>query len=123
MAPSLSCRCGSSSIEYEGNLGHSVCTSCGEVVEQNAIVSEVTFTESGGGSMADGFFIGKNSARVASKGGPSGIGRGVGASTAGESREQTIANGHRRIAQIGNQMKMTDRQIESAQRYFNIAVV
>jgi transcription factor IIIB subunit 2 len=31
--------------------------------------------------------------------------------------------GHRRIAQIGNQMKMSDRQIESAQRYFNLAVI
>ena len=30
-------------------------------------------------------------------------------SNAMESREITIANGHRRIAQIGNQMKMTDR--------------
>ncbi|ORY48580.1 hypothetical protein BCR33DRAFT_657672 [Rhizoclosmatium globosum] len=110
----VTCRCGSSSIEYEGSLGHSVCTACGEVVEQNAIVSEVTFTE---GSGAD--------ARVSSKGGPSGIGRLNGmSSNAGESREQTIANvGHRRIAQIGNSMKMTDRQIESAQRNFNLAVI
>ncbi|KAI9338236.1 cyclin-like protein [Obelidium mucronatum] len=114
----LSCRCGSSQIEFEGNLGHSVCTACGEVVEQNAIVSEVTFTEGGG---ADGFFVGGGTARAASRGG-SGIGR-MGGAAAGESREQTIANGHRRIAQIGNQMRMTDRQIESAQRYFNIAVV
>ncbi|KAJ3401184.1 transcription factor TFIIIB subunit brf1, partial [Chytridiales sp. JEL 0842] len=55
-------------------------------------------------------------------GGKSGPARG-GIRSGVESREVTIANGHRRIAQIGNQMKMSDRQIESAQRYFNLAVI
>ncbi|KAI8618813.1 cyclin-like protein [Chytriomyces sp. MP71] len=121
----LVCHCGSSQVEYESNLGVSVCVSCGEVLEENAIVAEVTFTETGGGAaMADGFFVSKNSARAFSRGGPSGMGRlAAGGGTSTESREQTIANGHRRIAQIGHQMRMTDRQIEQAQRYFNLAVL
>ncbi|KAJ3249053.1 transcription factor TFIIIB subunit brf1 [Chytriomyces hyalinus] len=119
------CRCGSSAVETDNALGHLVCQSCGEVLEQNAIVSEVTFTEGGGGqASADGFFISKNSARASSKGGPGGVGRlGAANGTVPESREQTIANGHRRIAQIGHQMRMSGRQIEQAQRYFNLAIV
>jgi transcription factor IIIB subunit 2 len=40
-------------------MGHTVCTQCGAVLEENAIVSEVTFTEkSNGAAVADGFYVG-----------------------------------------------------------------
>jgi transcription factor IIIB 90 kDa subunit len=76
-------------------------------LEENAIISEVTFTEmAGGSSSVDGFFVSNSAARAQGKGR---------ATNSLESREQTIANGHRRIADIGTMMRMTDRQIESAQ--------
>ncbi|KAJ3345026.1 transcription factor TFIIIB subunit brf1 [Entophlyctis luteolus] len=119
-----SCACGSSEVEYENALGHLVCVACGQVLEQNSIVSEVTFTEgSGGGASADGFFVAKGAARAAtSSRGLSGISTSKSGDVSESSREQTIANGHRRISQIGYQMRMTDRQIENAQRYFTLAV-
>ncbi|KAJ3220419.1 transcription factor TFIIIB subunit brf1 [Dinochytrium kinnereticum] len=121
-APSsrTSCKCGSNNIEYEANLGHSVCVECGEVLEENAIVSEATFSETAkGGTVADGVRVNLDSSWASNRGGASGPVR----MNSVESREVTIANGHRRIAQIGNQMRMSDRQIEAAQRYFNLAVI
>ncbi|KAJ3317069.1 transcription factor TFIIIB subunit brf1 [Blyttiomyces sp. JEL0837] len=110
--------CGAANIEHDVHHGHSVCRACGRVLEENAIVSEVTFSESSGGAaVADGVYVNFNKARASTKNRIGIRGNGV------ESREQTIANGHRRIQLIGNQMKMTDRQIEAAQRYFNLAVV
>lgn len=51
-------QCQSSEIEYDAALGNSVCISCGLVVEENAVVAEVSFTERGNGtSVLDGQFI------------------------------------------------------------------
>ncbi|KAJ3100535.1 transcription factor TFIIIB subunit brf1 [Phlyctochytrium planicorne] len=114
------CKCGSSNIEYEASMGHSVCMDCAEVLEENAIVAEATFTEtSKGASVADGVRVNLDSAWASTRGGAMGSVR----LNNQESREITIQNGHRRIAQIGNQMRMSDRQIEGAQRYFNLAVL
>ncbi len=38
--------CGGTDIEYDQARGDAVCTSCGSVLEDNIIVSEVTFAES-----------------------------------------------------------------------------
>lgn len=37
--------CGSADIETDSARGHAVCTSCGFLLEDNIIVSEVTFEE------------------------------------------------------------------------------
>ena len=42
--------CGSKNIESQGAAGHSVCTECGVILEENAIVSQVEFVEGAGGS-------------------------------------------------------------------------
>ena len=42
--------CGGSDIEYDQARGDAVCTSCGSVLEDNIIVSEVTFQEQSTGS-------------------------------------------------------------------------
>lgn len=42
--------CGSGDIEKDDARGDSVCTQCGAVLEENVIVSDVEFAESGGGS-------------------------------------------------------------------------
>ena len=54
--------CGSTTIEYVSESGTSVCVGCGNVVEENAIVSEVTFGETGSGAaMVQGSFVGAGS--------------------------------------------------------------
>lgn len=53
------CRtCGGSDIDVDQARGSAVCTSCGSVLEDNIIVSEVQFVEgSGGVSAAVGQFV------------------------------------------------------------------
>lgn len=53
------CRhCGSSDIDVDAARGDAVCMGCGTVLEDNIIVSEVEFVESGGGgSLAVGQFV------------------------------------------------------------------
>lgn len=42
--------CGGTDIEYDQARGDAVCTSCGSVLEDNIIVSEVTFAEQSSGA-------------------------------------------------------------------------
>ena len=51
-------QCGGTDIEYDQARGDAVCTSCGSVLEDNIIVSEVTFQEqSSGASSVVGQFV------------------------------------------------------------------
>ena len=43
-------QCGGTDIEYDQARGDAVCTGCGSVLEDNIIVSEVTFVEQSSGS-------------------------------------------------------------------------
>ena len=46
-------------------IGHTVCLNCGSVIEENAVVAEVQFSEkSNGATVSDGFFIGAGQTRV-----------------------------------------------------------
>lgn len=47
---SVCSHCGGADIEYDQARGDAVCTSCGSVLEDNIIVSEVTFVEQGSGA-------------------------------------------------------------------------
>ena len=50
--------CGGTDIEYDAGRGDAVCTSCGSVLEDNIIVSEVSFQEqSSGASSVIGQFV------------------------------------------------------------------
>lgn len=53
------CRnCGGSDIDVDQARGDAVCMGCGSVLEDNIIVSEVEFVETGGGgSLAVGQFV------------------------------------------------------------------
>lgn len=58
--------CGGTDIEYDQARGDAVCTGCGSVLEDNIIVSEVTFAENGGGgSSVMGQFVSSESKKVA----------------------------------------------------------
>ncbi len=86
-------------------------------------MSEITFTESSNGAaMADGFSVAAGSARAKSSlPGKFGL---IRTGTA-EPREQTIANGHKKIQEVASQsgIRMPERHIQAAQRFFNLAVI
>ena len=48
--PTFCSNCGGTDIEYDAGRGDAVCTGCGSVLEDNIIVSEVTFQEQTSGS-------------------------------------------------------------------------
>lgn len=48
--PTVCSNCGGTDIEYDSARGDAVCTGCGTVLEDNIIVSEVTFQEQSSGS-------------------------------------------------------------------------
>ncbi|KAJ3118882.1 transcription factor TFIIIB subunit brf1 [Nowakowskiella sp. JEL0407] len=93
--------------------------SCGQVMEENIIVNEVSFSETaGGGTVADGFNVGKSQARLNTR-----QRFGNARSSGGEPRETAIANGHRKISQVAHQMNIRQQYIEQAQRYYNLAII
>jgi len=54
--------CGGTVIEYDPAAGNGFCVKCGTVVEENTIVSEVTFGEtSTGAAMVQGAYVGQGS--------------------------------------------------------------
>lgn len=51
-------QCGGTDIEYDPSRGDAVCTGCGSVLEDNIIVSEVSYQEqSSGASTVIGQFV------------------------------------------------------------------
>jgi len=105
MSGVVSCKqCGCSEIDSDPARGDSVCTSCGYVLEESIIVSEVTFEEDGhGGSNAVGQFVGSDArgggglSGVSSSGFHSGVGK--------ESREITLRNAKKRITDVAVQLR------------------
>ena len=111
--------CGSTHIEQHGASGASVCTECGVVLEENAIVSSVEFVEgSGGASAMVGQFVSATSSK-AYTGAPGGGGR-YGFSR--DSRETTLANGRRRIQEVASRLRLGGHYVDAAHRLFTIAV-
>ncbi len=111
--------CHGTSIEFDSTQGSSVCVACGTVLEENVVVSEVTFAEmASGASVLQGQFIsserGKSSA-------PSIFGRRM---DAGESREATIALGKRRIQEVAVAVGGLSGEhfIETAHRWYILAL-
>lgn len=144
--------CGSQDIEQQARDGAQVCTDCGVVVEENAIVSAVEFVEggaagggggggggggAGGGSSSMSMMVGQFVSATSSKaytgvkgagpghhGGNAGLLRG-GASRYGfsrDSRETTLANGRRRIQEVASRLRLGSLFVDAAHRLFTIAV-
>ncbi|EDR03383.1 uncharacterized protein LACBIDRAFT_143618, partial [Laccaria bicolor S238N-H82] len=108
--------CGGTVIEYDHAAGNGFCIKCGTVVEENAIVNEVAFGEtSNGAAMVQGSFVGQGAthARIS---GPYGN-RGN-----NESREQTIANGAKKIQSIANILRLSEVVCLAATRMYTLAV-
>ncbi|KAF9434394.1 transcription factor TFIIIB subunit brf1 [Entomortierella beljakovae] len=113
----MACRhCGGNSIEYDAGQGNSICTQCGTVLEENAIVAEISFAEgSGGAASVVGTFVGEGKAGARTMG----PGR---RQTSQESREKTLDAARRRITAMAVALKLNENHAEAAQRYFNLAI-
>ncbi|KAF3939044.1 hypothetical protein ABW19_dt0207590 [Dactylella cylindrospora] len=93
-----------------------ICTNCGTVVTESFIVSEITFGEtSSGAAVVQGSYVGADQKHARS----SGPFRRHGAA---ETREQVIANGRRKLNQLASALSVHDRFVETAARYFTLAV-
>lgn len=118
MAPPACRACGGSDIDIDQARGSAVCTSCGSVLEDNIIVSEVTFVEgSGGVSSAVGQFVssqGPAKTPLLGSGFHSGLGK--------ESRAQTLQNGRRQIQSLGSQLQLNQHCLDTAFNFFKMAV-
>lgn len=109
--------CGSKEIEQHDSSGASICTECGVVVEENAIVSSVEFVEgAGGASSMVGQFVSATSSKAytGGRGGRYGFSR--------DSRETTLANGRRRIQDVASRLRLGSHYVDAAHRLFTIAV-
>eukprot|EP00039_Didymoeca_costata_P022701 m.5032 g.5032 ORF g.5032 m.5032 type:complete len:496 (+) comp3175_c0_seq1:157-1644(+) len=114
-------RCGGTDIETDNARGSQVCTSCGSVLEDNIIVSEVQFADSGGGSVN---VVGQS---VNSEGGHRPFGAsgptGFHSGYSRDSRSVTIDNGRKAIVSLAASLSLySSSHIESAHRYFKLAV-
>ncbi|KAF7329034.1 BRF1-domain-containing protein [Mycena venus] len=112
-----SCKdCGGTVLEYDTAAGNGVCVGCGMVIEENAIVSEITFGEtSSGGAMVQGSFVGQG-ATHARMSGPYGN-RGN-----SDSRAQTIENASKKITMIASVLRLSDMISNAALRMYTLAV-
>jgi transcription factor IIIB subunit 2 len=115
--------CGSHAIEQHGASGASVCTDCGVVVEENAIVSSVEFAEgAGGASSMIGQFVSATSSKAYTGPAAGGAVRGGRYGFSRDSRETTLANGRRRIQEVASRLRLGTHYVDAAHRLFTIAV-
>uniref|UniRef100_A0AAY4B7R2 Transcription factor IIIB 90 kDa subunit n=1 Tax=Denticeps clupeoides TaxID=299321 RepID=A0AAY4B7R2_9TELE len=110
--------CGGTDIDVDQSRGDAVCMGCGSVLEDNIIVSEVTFSESSSGKLsAVGQFVAGDCERNA----PS-MGSAFFAGTGKESRAQTVQNGERQINQLGRQLQMNQHCLDTALNFYKMAL-
>ncbi|XP_063803286.1 transcription factor IIIB 90 kDa subunit isoform X2 [Pseudophryne corroboree] len=110
--------CGCTDIDVDAARGDAVCTGCGSVLEDNIIVSEVQFVESGGGvSSAVGQFVSSECIGKAPT-----IGGGFHTNLGKESRAQTLQNGKRQIHNLGVQLQLNKHCLDTAFNFFKMAV-
>uniref|UniRef100_A0A8B9H8X9 B-related factor 1 n=1 Tax=Astyanax mexicanus TaxID=7994 RepID=A0A8B9H8X9_ASTMX len=109
--------CGGTDIDVDQTRGDAVCMGCGSVLEDNIIVSEVTFVEnSGGGSSAVGQFVASDASGNAPSLGGNFTGMGK------ESRAQTLQNAKRNINHLGHQLQMNQHCLNTAFNFYKMAL-
>ncbi|QPG74542.1 hypothetical protein FOA43_001872 [Brettanomyces nanus] len=114
--PKLRCKvCGNTEFtrEYHTASSDLACTKCGSVLEENPIVSEVTFAEtSNGGATVQGSFVGSDQAHA-------NFGNNRGSL---DSREQTLANGRKRIRNVASALGIPEYISDAAYQWFQLAL-
>ncbi|XP_070776518.1 transcription factor IIIB 90 kDa subunit-like [Enoplosus armatus] len=111
--------CGSSDVDVDQARGDAVCMGCGSVLEDNIIVSEVEFVESGGGgSLAVGQFVSAGGGALHHSFGDghlAGVGR--------ESRAQTLSRARQNINTLGHQLQMNQHCLDTAFNFYKMALI
>uniref|UniRef100_A0A3B4Y2M0 B-related factor 1 n=1 Tax=Seriola lalandi dorsalis TaxID=1841481 RepID=A0A3B4Y2M0_SERLL len=111
--------CGGSDIDVDHARGDAVCMGCGSVLEDNIIVSEVEFVETGGGgSSAVGQFVSSQDGAKHPSFGDSHL-----TSMGRESRAQTLQKGERpHINTLGHQLQMNKHCLDTAFNFYRMAL-
>ncbi|XP_041668488.1 transcription factor IIIB 90 kDa subunit-like [Cheilinus undulatus] len=111
--------CGSTDVDVDQARGDAVCMGCGSVLEDNIIVSEVEFVETGGGgSLAVGQFVSSEGAGPNPSFGDghiTGVGR--------ESRAQTLQRAKQAINTLGHQLQMNKHCLDTAFNFYKMALM
>lgn len=114
--PVMKCKnCGNTTFtrEYHTASGDLACNSCGAVMEENPIVSEVTFAENAAGAATvQGSYVANDQTHA-------NFGNGRGSL---ESREQTLQSGKRRIKNVALALNIPDFVADSAYQWFQLAL-
>ncbi|ROT63446.1 hypothetical protein C7M84_018658 [Penaeus vannamei] len=109
--------CGCGDIDIDPARGDAVCTSCGTVLSEHNIVSEVQFLEnSHGGSSAVGQFVSSDA------GGKRPMFRGYNGTFARESKEITLNNARKRINALAQQLRLSQHSIETSFNFFKLGL-
>ncbi|XP_032664996.1 transcription factor IIIB 90 kDa subunit [Odontomachus brunneus] len=109
--------CGSTNIDTDPARGDAVCKSCGNVVEDQLIVSETTFEETPSGHMvAYGQFVASDST-----GGATGFGAAYHVNGK-ESRGITLQNARRGITQLCAQLHLQSYCVDIAMGFYKMAL-
>lgn len=117
MAHRQSCpKCGSSDLETDAARGDTVCTSCGSVLEDNLIVSEVQFQE---GSHGGSNIIGQT---ISVDNGFQGLSMGGMMSSGKESRQITLDRARKRIKAIGASLSLNNHCMDMAFNFYKMAL-
>lgn len=113
--------CGTTSVEFDQQLGHVVCTGCGQVLEQNSMVQEQQFSDVKGHAIADGFTLKQGQARAKAKSlfqGHSSL------RSHQDSQFITRERGHAKIDKIANMplIALGNVLVEKAKRVYDIVL-
>jgi len=115
--------CGDSAVEYDSYRGATVCTRCGEVLEEGRVVTELSFSQSGDGRAS------VSGQRVAgySLGGTGGDRLGAfwnssGVAISGQAAlSTTLQRGGMRVEWIGQRLGLRNHVIDEGKRMFQLA--
>lgn len=112
--------CGSTELESDPTRGDTFCTKCGEVIEENLIVSELQFEEgSHGAANLIGRMVSSDANYKSLAAGTMGNNMAVGNR---ESREITLENAKRRIKSIGQQLRLNNHCVSTAFNFYKMAL-
>ncbi|CAK8678318.1 unnamed protein product [Clavelina lepadiformis] len=109
--------CKSSDLDVDPSRGDTVCMSCGSVLEENTIVSEVTIQENadGSASVVGQFVSSEGSYKPYLSGFQYGMGK--------ESRQITLDNGKQQIRELAGLLNLNKHCTDTAFNFFKMAIM
>ena len=115
--------CGDSAVEYDSYRGATVCTRCGEVLEEGRVVTELSFSQSGdgrasvSGQRVAGYSLGgTGSDRLGAFWNSSGV-----AISGQAALSTTLQRGGMRVEWIGQRLGLRNHVIDEGKRMFQLA--